>query len=58
MEKASKTALVEVADGSESLETVTVVNVGITVRNRDHLAMLMRRLRRNATVINAVRHFS
>jgi (p)ppGpp synthase/HD superfamily hydrolase len=37
---------------------ISTVNVGITVRNRDHLAMLMRRLRRNATVINAVRHFS
>ena len=37
---------------------ISTVNVGITVRNRDHLAMLMRRLRRNATVINAVRSFS
>ena len=37
---------------------ISTVNVGITVRNRDHLAMLMRRLRRNATVINAVRRFS
>jgi RelA/SpoT family (p)ppGpp synthetase len=37
---------------------ISTVHVGITVRNRDHLAMLMRRLRRNATVINAVRHFS
>jgi RelA/SpoT family (p)ppGpp synthetase len=37
---------------------ISTVHVGITVRNRDHLAMLMRRLRRNVTVINAVRHFS
>ena len=37
---------------------ISTVNVGITVRNRDHLAKLMRRLRRITTVINVARRVS
>lgn len=37
---------------------ISTVNVGITVRNRDHLAKLMRRLRRISAVINVVRRVS
>ena len=37
---------------------ISTVNVGITVRNRDHLAKLMRRLRRIAAVINVARRVS
>ena len=57
-EISSSDAGMESINIEERSADISTVNVGITVRNRDHLAMLMRRLRRNATVINAVRRFS
>jgi RelA/SpoT family (p)ppGpp synthetase len=57
-EISSSDAGMESINIEERSADISTVDVGITVRNRDHLAMLMRRLRRNATVINAVRRFS
>ena len=49
---------VESINVEERNAEVSTVNVGITVRNRDHLAKLMRRLRRITAVINVARRVS
>ncbi len=49
---------VESINVEERNAEISTVNVGITVRNRDHLAKLMRRLRRISAVINVVRRVS
>ena len=46
---------VESINVEERNAEISTVNVGITVRNRDHLAKLMRRLRRITAVINVAR---
>jgi len=49
---------VESINVEERNAEISTVNVGITVRNRDHLAKLMRRLRRITAVINVARRVS
>ena len=49
---------VESINVEERNAEISTVNVGITVRNRDHLAKLMRRLRRITAVINVARRAS
>lgn len=54
----SSDAGVESINIEERNADISTVNVGITVRNRDHLAKLMQRLRRIAMVINVARRVS
>ena len=54
----SSDAGVESINIEERNAEISTVNVGITVRNRDHLATLMRRLRRISAVINVARRVS
>jgi len=54
----SSDAGVESINVEERNAEISTVNVGITVRSRDHLAKLMRRLRRITAVINVARRVS
>ncbi len=57
-EISSHDAGVESINIEERNAEISTINVGITVRNRDHLAKIMRRLRRISTVINVARRTS
>jgi GTP pyrophosphokinase len=57
-EISSRDAGVESINIEERNAKISTINVGITVRNRDHLAKIMRRLRRKSTVINVARRTS
>ena len=57
-EISSRDAGVESINIEERNAEISTINVGITVRNRDHLAKIMRRLRRISTVINVARRTS
>ncbi|NCF45596.1 MAG: RelA/SpoT family protein [Proteobacteria bacterium] len=57
-EISSRDAGVESINIEERNAEISTVNVGITVRNRDHLAKIVRRLRRISTVINVARRTS
>ena len=57
-EISSRDAGVESINIEERNAKISTINVGITVRNRDHLAKIMRRLRRISTVINVARRTS
>jgi GTP pyrophosphokinase len=54
----SSDAGVESINVEERNAEISTVNVGITVRSRDHLATLVRRLRRISAVINVARRVS
>ena len=57
-EISSRDAGVESINIEERNAEISTINVGITVRNRDHLAKIMRRLRRISTVISVARRTS
>ena len=57
-EISSRDAGVESINIEERNAEISTINVGITVRHRDHLAKIMRRLRRISTVISVARRTS